>query len=76
MQVLKSYSQHASDKQQQVAQIRFLSYFHIFSPIYPNNCGVVFFVKLYCSFWEKSFFVRRLKYANFHPEYYPSCDLV
>ena len=34
MQVLKSYSQHASDKQQQVAQIRFLSYFHIFSLIY------------------------------------------
>ena len=43
------------------------------SPICPNNCGVVFFGKMYFSFWEISFFVRPLKYANFHPEYYPSC---
>ena len=42
MQVLKSYSQRASDKQRLVAKIRFLSYFLIFSPIYPNNCDVAF----------------------------------
>ena len=43
------------------------------SPICPNNCGVVFFVKMYFSFRGVSSFVRPLKYANFHPEYYLSC---
>ena len=38
-----------------------------------NNCGVIFFVKIYFSFREMTFFVRSLKYANFHREYYPSC---
>ena len=37
------------------------------SPICPNNFGVVFFVKIYFSFWEMSFFVPSLKYANIHP---------
>ena len=32
-----------------------------------------FFVKIYFSFWEMTFFVWLLKYANFHREYYPSC---
>ena len=40
-------------------------------PICPNKCGVVFFVKIYFSFREKIFFARPLKFANFHPEYYP-----
>ena len=35
------------------------------SPICSNNCGVVFFVKIYFSFREMTFFVRPLKYANF-----------
>ena len=35
------------------------------SPICPNNCGVVFFVKIYFSSREMIFFVRPLKYANF-----------
>ena len=44
------------------------------SPICPDNCGVVFFfVKIYFSCREIIFFVRLLKYANFHREYYPSC---
>ena len=43
------------------------------SPLCSNNCGVVFFVKIYFSFREMTFFVRPLKYANFHREYYPSC---
>ena len=43
------------------------------NPIGPNNCGVVFLVKIYFSFRENIFFVRPLKYANFHREYYPSC---
>ena len=43
------------------------------SPIGSNNCGVVFFVKIYFSFREMPFFVRPLKYANFHREYYTSC---
>ena len=47
--------------------------FIVCSPIYPNNFGVVFFVKIYFSFREIIFFVRPLKYANFHREYYPSC---
>ena len=38
-----------------------------------NNCGVVFFVKIYFSYRVIIFFVRPLKYANFHREYYPSC---
>ena len=41
------------------------------SPICSNNCGVVFFAKIY--FREIIFFVRLLKYANFHRECYPSC---
>ena len=32
-----------------------------------------FLVKIYFSFGEMIFFVRPLKYANFHREYYPSC---
>ena len=43
-----------------------------FSPICPDNCDVVFLWK-YFSFREMIFFVRLLKYANFHREYYPSC---
>ena len=45
------------------------------SPICPDNCGVVFFffVKIHFSFQEIIFFVRLLKYANYHREYYPSC---
>ena len=35
------------------------------SPICSYNCGVVFFAKIYFSFWEMTFFVRPLKYANF-----------
>ena len=35
------------------------------SPICPNNCGVVFFVKIYFSFREMFSFVRPLKYAIF-----------
>ena len=31
------------------------------------------FLKRYFRFREMNFFVRPLKYANFHPEYYPSC---
>ena len=31
------------------------------------------FVKIYFSFREITFFVRSLKYANFHGEYSPSC---
>ena len=42
------------------------------NPICPNNFGVVFLWN-YFSFWEISFFVRTLKYADFHLEYYPSC---
>ena len=42
------------------------------SPICPNNCGVVFFVKIRFSFREMILFGRPLKYANFHLEYYPS----
>ena len=34
-------------------------------------CG--FFVKINFSFREMILFVRPLKYANFHPEYYTSC---
>ena len=30
-------------------------------------------MKIYFNFREMSFFVRPLKYGNFHPEYYPSC---
>ena len=36
------------------------------SPICFNNCGVVFFVKIYFNFLEMTFFVRLLKYANLH----------
>ena len=43
------------------------------SPICPYNCGVFFYVKIYFSFREIIFFVRPLKYANFHREYYQSC---
>ena len=43
------------------------------STICSNNCGIVFFVKINFSFREIIFFVRPLKYANFHREYYPSC---
>ena len=43
------------------------------SPISPDNCGAVFFVKIYFSFLEMTFLVRPLQYANFHREYYPSC---
>ena len=43
------------------------------SPICPNNCGVGFFARIYVSLREMTFFVRPLKYENFHPEYYPSC---
>ena len=46
------------------------------SPICPNNCGVVFFLKIYFSFGEMSFFVRPLKYANIHPEYNPKFPCV
>ena len=42
------------------------------SPICSNDCGAVFFVKIYFSFREIIFFVRPLKYANFHRDYYPS----
>ena len=47
--------------------------FIFYSPICPNNCGVVFFVKMYFSFREMTFFARPLKYVNFNPEYYLSC---
>ena len=43
------------------------------SPICLNNCGAVFFVKIYFSFREMTFLFRSLKYANFHRECYPSC---
>ena len=42
------------------------------NPIGPNDCGVVFWWK-YILVSRKYFFVRPLKYANFHREYYPSC---
>ena len=42
------------------------------SPICPSNC-VVFLSKYIFSFREMTFFVRPLKYANFHREHYPSC---
>ena len=46
--------------------------FIFYSPLNSNNwCS--FFVKIYFSFREMNFFVRPLKYANFHREYYPSC---
>ena len=47
--------------------------FIVCSPMCSNNCGVVFFVKIYFSFREMTFFARSLKYANFLREYYPSC---
>ena len=53
-------------------KLAFTPTFIFCSPICPN-CGVVFFVKMYFSFREMIFFVRPLKYANFHREYYPSC---
>ena len=43
------------------------------SPICPYNCSVVFLEKIYFSFREIIIFVRPLKYANFHRDYYPSC---
>ena len=45
------------------------------SPIPPNNCGVVFFVKIYFSFREMIFFrlIAQICKINFHREYYPSC---
>ena len=43
------------------------------SPICSNNCGVVFLRKYILVFEKWLFFVRLLKYANFHHEYYPSC---
>ena len=43
------------------------------SPICSNNCGVVFLQKFILIFEKWFFFVRPLKYANFHREYYPSC---
>ena len=42
--------------------------FIFFSPICSNNCGVVFLEKIYFQFREMTFFVRPLKYANFHRE--------
>ena len=49
--------------------------FIFWSPIYTYNYGVVFLcVWKYISVMEKLFFfVRPLKHANFHREYYPSC---
>ena len=43
------------------------------SPICLNNCGAVFFVKIYFSFREMTFLVRSLKYADFYRKYYPCC---
>ena len=43
------------------------------SPICSNNCGVVFLLKYILVFEKSFFFVRPLKYANFHREYYPRC---
>ena len=42
------------------------------SPMCPNNCGVVFCQNIF-RFREMIIFVRPLKYADFHREYYPSC---
>ena len=44
------------------------------SPICPNNCGEVFLWKYILVFEKWYFFVRPLKYANFHREYYPNCE--
>ena len=46
------------------------------STICPNSCGVVFLWKYMLVFEKWFFFVRSLKYANFHPEFYPLCDLM
>ena len=46
----------------------------VFTPTFIIcNLWCSFFVKIYFSFREIIFFVRPLKYANFHREYYPSC---
>ena len=55
------------------SKLVFSSTFIFCSPIYPTNFGEFFFVKMYFRFREMIFFVRPLKYANFYPEYYPSC---
>ena len=54
-------------------KIRLHSYFHILWPIFPKNCGVVFWWKYISVFKKWFFFVRSFKYENFHREYYPSC---
>ena len=73
---LKSWCQHASDKQRRATQVCFSPTLIFCSPICPYTCGVFFFClceNIYL-LWEMSFFVRPLKYANFYPEYYPSCE--
>ena len=55
-------------------KLAFTPTFIFCSPICPNNCGVFFFLwKYILIFREMIFFVRPLKYANYHREYYPSC---
>ena len=48
-----------------VAKICFLSYFHIFSPICSNNCGVVFFRKYILVFEKWLFSFDRLNMQIF-----------
>ena len=58
-------------------KIRFLSYCMFFSPICPNNCSVVFFVKIYFSFWEIIFFRSTAQICKFLPWILPElCDLM
>ena len=47
--------------------------FKFCNPICSYNCGVVFSWKYILVFEKWLFFVRPLKYANFHREYYSSC---
>ena len=55
-------------------KICFHTYFHILQLNMSLQLWCSFlFVKIYFSFREIIFFVRPLKYANFHREYHPSC---
>ena len=67
---LKRRCQHPSNKFEilwQVAQNSFSLLLSYFVAQY-----VLINAKIYFSFREMTFFVRALKYANFHREYYPS----
>ena len=74
--LFKRGCQHPSNKFEilwQVAQNSFSLLLSYFVAQYALIIVVWFFVKINFSFREMIFFVRPLKYANFQPEYYPSC---